>query len=70
MNTVARIVDACRAANARVLASAALIDRLAALPPGVTSGPLGELAMRGKERALELFVLEEGRGQENHDVLG
>jgi adenylate cyclase len=70
MNTVARIVDACRGANARVLASAALLDRLAALPPGVTSGPLGELAMRGKERALELFVLQEGRGQENHDVLG
>jgi len=70
MNTVARIVDACRGANARVLASAALLDRLAALPPGVTSGPLGELAMRGKERALELFVFQEGRGQENHDVLG
>jgi adenylate cyclase len=70
MNTVARIVDACRGANARVLASAALLDRLAALPPGMTSGPLGELAMRGKERPLELFVLEERRGQENHDVLG
>ena len=42
-----------------MLASAALIDRLAALPPGVASGPLGELAMRGKERPLELFVLEE-----------
>jgi adenylate cyclase len=60
MNTVARIVEACRAANARVLASAALIDRLAALPPGVTSGPLGELAMRGKQQALELYVLEQG----------
>jgi adenylate cyclase len=60
MNTVARIVEACRAANARVLASAALIDRLASLPPGVTSGPLGELAMRGKQQALELYVLEEG----------
>ena len=60
MNTVARIVEACRAANARVLASAALIDRLAALPPGVTSGPLGELAMRGKQQPLELYVLEQG----------
>jgi adenylate cyclase len=60
MNTVARIVEACRAANARVLVSAALIDRLAALPPGVTSGPLGELAMRGKQQALELYVLEQG----------
>jgi adenylate cyclase len=60
MNTVARIVETCRAANARVLASAALIDRLAALPPGVTCGPLGELAMRGKERPLELYVLEQG----------
>jgi adenylate cyclase len=70
MNTVARIIEACRTADARVLASAALIDRLAALPKGVTSGPLGELAMRGKERALELFVLEEGRGPENQHLLG
>ena len=64
MNTAQRIEEACRATNNRVLASAALLDRLAALPPGVTSRPLGELAMRGKERALELYVLEAGAGRE------
>jgi adenylate cyclase len=60
MNTVARIVEACRAADARVLASAMLLDRLTVLPPGVTRRRLGELAMRGKEQPLELYVLEEG----------
>jgi len=58
MNTAARILEACRAADSRVLASAALLDRIAALPPRVTRRALGELAMRGKERALELYVLE------------
>jgi hypothetical protein len=50
MNTAARILEACRAADRRVLASAALLDRIAALPPGVTRRGLGELAMRGKEQ--------------------
>ncbi len=54
MNTAQRIEQACRDTDNRVLASAALLDRLGALPPGVTSRPLGELAMRGKKRALEL----------------
>jgi adenylate cyclase len=58
MNTAARILEACRDTDNRVLASAALIERLAALPPGVTSRRLGELPMRGKERPLELDVLE------------
>ena len=58
MNTTARILESCRAADCRVLASAALLDRLAALPPGVTRRGLGALAMRGKERALELYALE------------
>ena len=58
MNTAQRIQEACRDTNHRVLASAALIDRLAALPLGVTSRPLGELAVRGKERPLGLYVLE------------
>jgi adenylate cyclase len=62
MNTAQRIQEACRDTNHRVLASAALIDRLAALPLGVTSRPLGELAVRGKERPLELYVLEADRG--------
>ena len=58
MNTTQRIQEACRATSNRVLASVALLDRLAALPPGVTRRPLGELPMRGKERPLELYVLE------------
>ena len=41
-----------------VLASAALIERLATLPPGVTRRRLGQLPVRGKERRLELDVLE------------
>jgi len=60
MNAAARILEACRTEGNRVLASAALIDRLAALPLGVTQRRLGELAMRGKQRALELYVLEQG----------
>ena len=62
MNTTQRIQEACRATSNRVLASVALLDRLAALPPGVTRRPLGELPMRGKERPLELYVLEAPSG--------
>ena len=58
MNTTQRIEEACRATNQRVLASAALLDRLAALPPGVTRRRLGEIAVRGKERPLDLHALE------------
>ena len=58
MNTAQRIQEACRETNNRVLASATLLARLAALPPGVMRRPFGELAMRGKERPLELYVLE------------
>ena len=58
MNTAARILEACRDTDNRVLASAALIERLATLPPGVTRRRLGELPVRGKERTLELDVLE------------
>jgi adenylate cyclase len=58
MNTTARILETCRHTDNRVLASAALIERLATLPPGVTRRRLGELPVRGKERRLELDVLE------------
>ena len=58
MNTTARILEACRDTDNRVLASAALIERLATLPPGVTRHRLGEFPVRGKERRLELDVLE------------
>ncbi len=60
MNTAARILEACRDTDNRVLASAVLLDRLAVLPPGVTRRRLGEFPVRGKERPLELDVLEKG----------
>jgi class 3 adenylate cyclase len=58
MNAAARIVETSRDTDNRVLASAVLLDRLAALPPGVARRRLGELPMRGKEQPLELFALE------------
>jgi adenylate cyclase len=58
MNAAARIHEVCREADQRVLASAALIDRLASLPARVAQRRLGELPMRGKAQLLELFVLE------------
>ena len=60
MNTAARIQQACRETGCDVLASATLLERLSALPPGVTARPLGPLTMRGKERAVELYALETG----------
>jgi adenylate cyclase len=62
MNTTARILEACRDTGNRVLASAALIQRLATLPAGVTRRRLGELPVRGKERPIELDVLEAEAG--------
>ena len=41
-----------------MLASAALIARLATLPPGVVRRRLGEIPVRGKQHRLELDVLE------------
>ena len=58
MNAAARIQEACRNTDNRVLASADLLERLAALPPRVARRRLGELPMRGKERPLDLDVLE------------
>ena len=63
MNTAARILDACRETGRPVLASAALLDRLAGLPEGVARRPLGPLAMRGKEQAVALFALETGAAE-------
>ena len=47
MNTAARIQEARRDTGCRVLASAALIERIGALPVGVTGRSLGPLPMRG-----------------------
>jgi len=58
MNTAARIEEACRETDCRVLASAALLERLAALPPGVGKRALGPLPLRGKSQAIEIYALE------------
>jgi len=64
MNTAARIQEACRATGCRVLASAALIERIAALPAGVTCRSLGPLPMRGKEQPIALYAFETVDGGE------
>jgi adenylate cyclase len=58
MNTASRILEACRDTDNRVLASAVLLERVAALPSGITRRKLGELQVRGRQRPLELDVLE------------
>jgi adenylate cyclase len=60
MNTAARIEQACRDTGHDVLASAALIERLPALPPGIAKRSLGPVKLRGKSAELELFALSRG----------
>ncbi len=60
MNTAARIQQACREPCHRVLASAALMERLAAPPPGIVACSVGEVWLRGKEAPLALFALRRG----------
>jgi adenylate cyclase len=57
MNTAARLQQACRETGQRVLASAALVDRLAALPRGITKRSIGRIRLRGKENEIELYAL-------------
>jgi hypothetical protein len=57
MNTAARLQQACRDTGQRVLASAALVNRLAALPPGIVKRSIGRLRLRGKENEIELYAL-------------
>jgi adenylate cyclase len=58
MNTTSRIQQACRDTGYRVLASAALIDRLVTLPAGIAKRALGALTLRGKGSPLELYALD------------
>ena len=57
MNTAARLQQACRDTGQRVVASAALVNRLAALPPGIAKRSIGRLRLRGKENEIELYAL-------------
>ncbi len=61
VNTAARILEFCRQAGHRVLASATLID-LVDLPPSIGKRPLGELRLRGKESNVVLYALEKMPG--------
>ena len=57
MNTAARLQEACRDTGQRILASAALVNRLAALPPGIAKRSIGRLRLRGKENETEIYAL-------------
>ena len=57
VNTTARVKELCRQTGERVLASAALVDRLQ-LPAEIGKRPLGDLRLRGKETDLALYALE------------
>ena len=57
MNTAARLQQACRDTGQRILASAALVNCLAALPPGFAKRSIGRLRLRGKENETELYAL-------------
>ncbi len=57
MNTTARLQQACRDTGHRVLASAALMERVAALPLGIAKRSIGRLRLRGKESEIELYAL-------------
>ncbi|HUH83580.1 MAG TPA: adenylate/guanylate cyclase domain-containing protein [Stellaceae bacterium] len=57
MNATARIEEACRDTGHDVLASAALIDRIADWPAGISKRSLGPVMLRGRAAELELFAL-------------
>jgi len=57
MNTTARIEDVCRAKHCDYIASAAVLDRIATLPPGVRAQSLGSVALPGKKDSISLFAL-------------
>ena len=55
---------ACRDTGCRVLASAALLERIGALPAGVTRRSPGPLPIRGKEQPIALYALKTMDGTE------
>jgi adenylate cyclase len=57
LNTTARLVDVCRDSGETVIASSALLDQLR-LPPSLSARALGPTLLRGKESAVDLFVME------------
>jgi adenylate cyclase len=62
MNTAARIEETCRTSGRDFIASAAVVRRLPALPPGVEAERLGAVPLRGKQETLDLFAISRGGG--------
>lgn len=58
MNTTARIQAACRDTGNRILASAALVERIGPLPDGIAKRSLGQVSLRGKTASLDLYAIE------------
>jgi adenylate cyclase len=58
MNTTSRLFDAARERGVEIIASDALLSRLA-LPAGIAANPLGAVALRGKAEKLAVFALGE-----------
>jgi adenylate cyclase len=61
MNTTARIENVCRAKQCDYIASAAVLDRMATLPPGVRTQSLGSVELPGKKQHIALFALSRTR---------
>ncbi len=59
VNTTGRIEGLCRQLDVDMLVSSDMLDRIAALPAGVTTRPLGSHAVRGRGQSLSVFGLEQ-----------
>jgi adenylate cyclase len=57
MNTTARIEDVCRTKDCDYIVSAAVLDRMATLPPGLHARSLGPIELPGKKDRISLFAL-------------
>lgn len=57
MNTTARIEEVCRRSGRDFIASAAVMQRLPAVPRGIIVEPLGTMPLRGKQEMLDLVAV-------------
>ena len=55
LNTAAGIRGKCNELGANLLISEALYERFGKLPPDLEFGPIGEIALRGREQSVEIF---------------
>ncbi len=57
LNTTARIEEACKTYNKRLLISEYLLNQMK-LPIGIMAAEVGNIKLRGKENELRLFAVE------------